>query len=80
MSATTETLKPCPFCGRHARRSKGGTGEGTYYGTGCASHPSCPARLHGLFHRTQEQADAAWNTRAAPATPEDGRTHDAYPR
>lgn len=61
-------LSPCPFCGGTARRSKGGTGENTYFGVGCDSTQQCPAYLYGLPHRTQEQADAAWNKREASIT------------
>jgi hypothetical protein len=60
-------LKPCPFCGGPACRSKGGAGKSAYFGVGCDSPAPCPAYLHGLFHRTQEQADATWNRRAQPA-------------
>lgn len=57
-------LLPCPFCGGPARRSNGGTGDKTRFGTGCA-RSRCPAALFSLAHTTQEEADAAWNHRVA---------------
>jgi hypothetical protein len=55
-----EAMKPCPFCGGPARRSNGGE----WFGTGCDGSTKCPAFLSGLMHRSQEEADAAWNRRA----------------
>jgi len=63
------TLAPCPFCGGDARRSTGGHGSNAWFGTGCGANPSCPAHLRALMHRTQFDADVAWNRRApAPAS------------
>jgi hypothetical protein len=53
-------LAPCPFCGSEARQNQGGD----WYGTGCDGSTKCPAHLFGLMHRTQADADAAWNGRA----------------
>lgn len=68
-TSAAPSLLPCPFCGGTARRSTGGEGVKAWYGTGCGGSQSCPAYLHGLMHRTQAQADAAWNRRAQPTPP-----------
>lgn len=68
-ASAAPSLLPCPFCGGTARRSTGGEGVKAWYGTGCGGSQSCPAYLHGLMHRTQAQADAAWNRRAQPTPP-----------
>jgi hypothetical protein len=56
-------LKHCPFCGGKATRSHGGEDAKAYFGTGCADQ-RCPAHLFALLHRSQVEADAAWNRRA----------------
>ena len=53
-------LAACPFCGSAARRSH----AGEWFGTGCDGSTKCPAFLSGLMHRSQQEADAAWNHRA----------------
>lgn len=52
----------CPFCGGHAERSSGGKGDREFFGTRCSVH-LCPGYSFGLVHKSQEDADAAWNTR-----------------
>lgn len=56
-------LAPCPFCGGGARRSTGGN-TNAWFGTGCDGDQSCPAHLRALMHKTQAEADSAWNRRA----------------
>ena len=68
-TSAAPSLLPCPFCGGTARRSTGGEGVKAWYGTGCGGSQSCPAYLHGLTHRTQAKADAAWNRRAQATSP-----------
>jgi hypothetical protein len=55
-----DALALCPFCGSSARQSH----SGGWFGTGCDGSTKCPAFLSGLMHRTQAEADAAWNRRA----------------
>lgn len=67
-------LAPCPFCGGGARRTTVGTNA--WFGTGCDGDQSCPAHLRALTHKTQAEADAAWNRRApAPASSEPVAVH-----
>ena len=61
-------LAPCPFCGGGARRTTVGTNA--WFGTGCDGDQSCPAHLRALTHKTQAEADAAWNRRTPPAAAE----------
>jgi hypothetical protein len=56
----------CPFCGGHAERTTGGEDESKRFGTRCSDF-KCPGGTHGLFHKSQEDADAAWNTRTGRA-------------
>jgi hypothetical protein len=53
----------CPFCGHQAFRASGGEGENKYFGTRCSVH-ACPGANFGLFHRSQDAADKAWNRRS----------------
>ena len=66
-------LAPCPFCGGGARRTTVGTNA--WFGTGCDGDQSCPAHLRALTHKTQAEADAAWNRRTPPAASELRRQH-----
>lgn len=67
-------LAPCPFCGGGARRTTVGTNA--WFGTGCDGDQSCPAHLRALTHKTQAEADAAWNRRApTPASSEPVAAH-----
>lgn len=61
-------LAPCPFCCGGARRTTVGTNA--WFGTGCDGDQSCPAHLRALTHKTQAEADAAWNRRTPPAAAE----------
>ena len=72
MKQATE-LEPCPFCGGGARRFTVGTNA--WFGTGCDGDQSCPAHLRALTHKTQAEADAAWNRRTPPAAAELLRLH-----
>jgi Lar family restriction alleviation protein len=57
---TTETLKPCPFCGSSAVLTTGGFGEKqvrcAFKGCGAGLSPSA-------WQATDEQAARAWNRR-----------------
>jgi hypothetical protein len=55
-------LELCPFCGSQPRQSN----SAGWFGTGCDGDTKCPAALSALMHRSQEAADAAWNSRAVP--------------
>ena len=59
----SDQLASCPFCGGAAYQTSGGTGSGAYFATGCHSH-KCPAGVHALVHKSQAEADAAWNARS----------------
>jgi hypothetical protein len=59
---TPNPLLSCPFCQGPAIQASGGKGEKEYFGTHC-SIVTCPGGSMGLFHKTQQAADAAWNTR-----------------
>lgn len=69
-------LAPCPFCGGGARRTTVGTNA--WFGTGCDGDQSCPAHLRALTHKTQAEADAAWNRRTPPAAAELLRLRTGY--
>ena len=57
----SDTLKPCPFCGSKARiyGNDGGNGE---WIARCTKLMSCGSR--GSAWLTEDEAGAAWNTRA----------------
>lgn len=64
----TTTLLPCPFCGAAAEEYPDGDMEG--YSVGCSGYvrgiwgntrTSCAS--HTFAYTTQEEANAAWNTR-----------------
>lgn len=54
-------LKPCPFCGGPARREK----ENDEYGAVWCDGEACMISPEVISEDSQEDADAAWNTRAA---------------
>ena len=75
----SDTLKPCPFCGSKARiyGNDGGNGE---WIARCTKLMSCGSR--GSAWLTEDEAGAAWNTRApvvaqSATTPTDPQTIDA---
>ena len=61
-------LKPCPFCGAQCEMVEGSATEavwphGTFHRVFCTS---CQTRQ--LFHKTPEEAIAAWNRRTPEQT------------
>ncbi|SEJ54654.1 Lar family restriction alleviation protein [Frateuria terrea] len=54
-------LLPCPFCGREPIPGHGMSGDVTLYNVRCR----CGAGVNDFFDR--QEADDAWNTRAAHA-------------
>lgn len=65
--STTSNLSPCPCCGGEARLTTGyASGQvwahGEFHRVYCGA---CQLRQH--FHRTTEEAVAAWNKRTVPA-------------
>lgn len=65
--STTSNLSPCPCCGGEARLTTGyASGQvwehGEFHRVYCGA---CQLRQH--FHRTPEEAVAAWNKRTVPA-------------
>lgn len=65
-------LKPCPFCG--AAPFSGWIGDDTPAGDGGYWDISCPSSEHfaGTHAEDEEQAIAAWNTRALQQTVDAG--------
>ena len=71
-------LKPCPFCGDKATITDGGF-SGEQFLVRCRES-LCPA-ASGTVRKTQKQAIAAWNRRAAavPVVRGEWFVTDAYP-
>jgi len=72
----SETLKPCPFCGKEAVATvitdnlmPGGLGQVVM----CADANDCPVSPMTDSYRTKEKAVAAWNTRAWPPKQKDAK-------
>ena len=60
----SEALLPCPFCGSKAKQYLSDFGSAGVYCSAEGIGVDCAVNPETGFHDTQEQAIAAWNTRA----------------